>query len=393
LERREKPRLLMLTSSFPTGPSDETCGYIRDFARSLSDEFTVEVLAPADRRADGWPQDSFTLRRSVSLVPRRLDPFQASADFNGLLSESVTIRLGFALSFACYFKQAFGLARHADVICSHWLVPCGLVGAMVARRLGKPHVVVEHSGALHLLSRTTAGRALVRFIVGSSHRTFAVSDDLKSKLVALSPLAESKIEVMPMGVADRITKEYPGGASASGAALFIGRLTEVKGLDVLLRAMQGMDNARLVVAGDGPQRSRLEALARSLPVRAEFLGQVTASERARLLAACDAVVIPSLVLPCGRTEGMPVVCLEAMTAGRAVIASRVGGLAEMISDGEDGMLFEAGNSRMLREKLKQAFSDSELRLKLSLNARRKAARFAWPQVASRYGEIIRDSLR
>src|SRR5215216_5507288 len=80
----DKPNLLVLTSSFPNSPGDETCGYIRDFARAVSPEFNVRVLAPADGDAVEWPGDSFTLARSASLLPGGLDPFRASLDFNDL---------------------------------------------------------------------------------------------------------------------------------------------------------------------------------------------------------------------------------------------------------------------------------------------------------------------
>jgi colanic acid/amylovoran biosynthesis glycosyltransferase len=125
--------------------------------------------------------------------------------------------------------------------------------------------------------------------------------------------------------------------SDKATILFIDRLTEVKGVDVLVRAMLRIGSARLVVAGDGDQRRALEALARKLSIDAVFLGQVDASERDQLLAQSKVVVVPSRVLQSGRTEGTPVVCLEAMAAGRPVIAARVGGLAEIIVDGHNGL--------------------------------------------------------
>jgi glycosyltransferase involved in cell wall biosynthesis len=174
--------------------------------------------------------------------------------------------------------------------------------------------------------------------------------------------------------------------------LFIGRLTEVKGVDVLLRAMSCETSARLVIAGDGNQRSCLEALACELALDATFLGQVDARERNRLLAECEAVVIPSRVLSCGRTEGAPVVCLEAMAAGRPVIASRVGGLAEIIVDGQNGLLFEAGDESALGKKLSLLIGNSSLSGELATNARLTAARHSWPLVGSRFAEVITASL-
>jgi glycosyltransferase involved in cell wall biosynthesis len=90
---------------------------------------------------------------------------------------------------------------------------------------------------------------------------------------------------------------------------------------------------------------------------------------------------------------MPVVCLEAMAAGRVVIASRVGGLAEVIVDGENGLLFEQSDHRMLREKLCLALTDDTRRQKISENAHRSAAAYDWTRIGSRYSEVLKEALR
>lgn len=443
MKHSDKPTLLLLTSSFPRSPSDETCGYIRDFARSLSVDFNVTVLAPPDRSAVQWPPDAFTLTRSRSLLPRRLDPLQADADLNHLvpsrmlknclsprrhkatkvhevrkriwLSASCSFvasclsgkkaafqrevtgllaKLAALVSLVCFFAHALALALRSDAVCSHWMVPCGLVGALICRLLGKPHVVVEHSGALHLLARMRGGRRIARFIVESCDRIVTVSADLKRKLIAVCPEAQTKIDVIPMGVS--ITSR-PGEAittmPSTRTILFIGRLSEIKGLDVLLKAMKGLDDLCLIVAGDGERRDELESLARALSVNTRFIGRIGAAQREQLLSVCDIVVIPSRVLADGRTEGTPVVCLEAMAAGRVVIASRVGGLAEAIVDGENGLLFEKGDDRMLKEKLSLVLSNDILQQKIAGNARRSAAAYDWARIGLRYSRIIKSALR
>jgi len=380
-----------LTSSFPTGASDETCGYIRDFARSVSPDFNVKVLAPADRNAQAWPEDLFTLSRSSSPLPEWLDPFQASMDFNSLRSQNLSVKLASAISFAAFFKDAIKLASRADVICSHWLVPSGLIGALLSRMLNKPHIAVEHSGALHLLAGMRGGARLARFIIDGCHQVVTVSDDLKQKLLALCSDASGKVEVIPMGVQQR-EAVHNAQSELERTILFIGRLTEVKGVDVLLKAAQRIDGAQLLIAGDGEQRNKLETLAQNLSVNAKFLGQVEAMRRDHLLSSCAAIVIPSRVLADGRTEGTPVVCLEAMAAGLPVVASSVGGLAEVIIDGHNGLLFEPGNQVMLAEKLKLVFGDAVLRRKLSRNAQLTAADYSWPRIGARFSEIIKGTL-
>jgi len=394
-DRTLKPHILLLTSSFPSSAGDETCGYIRDFARSLSSEFNVTVLAPRDRRAGDWSADAFTLTRPLPVLPNRLDPFQASVDLNHVLAGSPVAKLGLLISLLCFLARACRLALQADVICSHWMVPGGFAGALISLILGKPHVVVEHSGALHLLAQMRGGKAIARFVVAGSDRIVTVSGDLRRKLVTMCPAAAAKIDVIPMGVRRSALQGTDSLISSQTARtiLFVGRLTEIKGLDVLLRAMEGSNSLKLIVAGDGEKRDELERLSRELSVDAIFVGRVSASEREQLLSDCDAVAIPSRILADGRTEGTPVVCLEALAAGRPVIASRAGGLADVIVDGENGLLFDQGDHRMLKEKLMLALSDDSLRQKISENAQRSAEAYDWPRIGSRFNQIITSSLK
>jgi glycosyltransferase involved in cell wall biosynthesis len=381
----------MLTSSFPTGPDDDTCGYIRDFARSLSSEFCVKILTLPDGHVGDGSQSDFWLMRSKSVLPELLDPLRASYDLNLLLDRGPLIKLAAAISACSFFLKALKLARKVDVICSHWLLPCGLIGALISRLMWKPHIAVEHSGALHLLARMRCGGDLARFIASNSHRIITVSSGLREKLISICPEVEDKVEVLPMGTHANCGSKL--GVSASGrTALFLGRLVEIKGVGVLIRAAREVGGLQLMIAGDGPQKKALEQLAHQLSVDARFLGRVGVDEKIRLLSVCDVVVIPSLVLSDGRTEGMPVVCLEAMAAGRPVIASRVGGLSELIVHGHNGLLFTPGDHRMLAGFLKQVLDNASLREKLSANARATAAKYDWSLLKSRYVEVIKSCL-
>jgi phosphatidyl-myo-inositol dimannoside synthase len=394
----------------------------------MSTRFDVSVLAPPDKGSIEWPADAFKLIRSASLVPgfaSGLDGFWASSDLNELATGSLLAKLGALPSLLCFFCRAFVMTPKADIICSHWLVPSGLVAAIASRILGKPHIAVEHSGALHLLAKSRLGRRAARFIIDGSDRVVVVSNDLKVKLLSLYSDAGEKIDVVSMGIiaesAFAISQslacksvspwaslvhdsaiEARRGAHVgtpvqvnpdhTRTVLFIGRLIEIKGVDLLLTAMKSMPDVRLVVAGDGDKRSDLEVLARELSVSVKFVGPAGAGQREALLTACDVVVVPSRVLTNGRTEGTPVVCLEAMAAGRVVIASRTGGLRDIILDGENGLLFEPGDHRALREKLVLALSDEDLRRRIATNARQTARAYDWSRIGERFSNIIESSL-
>jgi glycosyltransferase involved in cell wall biosynthesis len=127
--------------------------------------------------------------------------------------------------------------------------------------------------------------------------------------------------------------------------LYAGRLSHEKGVDLLIRAVAGT-SLEVRVAGTGPEEGRLMALARELGAPVTFLGHLARPALQEELARALAVVVPSTW-----PENCPLIVLEAMAAGRPLVASRVGGLPELARDGEEGVLVEAGNVEELRAAL------------------------------------------
>lgn len=400
----DKPRLLVLTSSFPRNVDDETCSYVSELSRRLSKRFDVTVLAPTDPEVLPWPKDDFVLVRSKSLVPAGLNEFQATRDLNDVISGGVIEKLRLSISLLGYFVSAFRLGLKSDVVLSHWLFPSGLIASIVCRLLNKPHVAVEHSGALHLLSRLWGGRLIARTIARCSRRLIFVSGDLRAKFLNLVPSAANKSGIVSMGVDAKAFSRKLSASDGHGTILsrtseasarrilFIGRLTQIKGVEVLLESLSRLTNVSLVVAGEGPLRQELESLANQLGVDATFLGRIGAAERLRLLRSADIVAIPSLRMPDGRSEGTPVVCLEAMAAGCAIVASRTGGLAEIIDDGENGLLVEPGNVDFLTVKMESLLADESFRLRLGERALETASKFDWKAITKQFEHVLESVL-
>src|SRR5262249_38099065 len=143
----------------------------------------------------------------------------------------------------------------------------------------------------------------------------------------------------------------------------------------------------LVLAGDGPDRSKLEAQARALGLgeNARFLG--VRHDIQSLYAAVDVFALPSL------EEGSPNALLEAMACGRAIVASRVGGVPEVVEDGRSGLLVEPGSPAALAEALARLASDAPLRHRLGREAaRRVRERFDIARMAETHATLYRDLL-
>lgn len=163
------------------------------------------------------------------------------------------------------------------------------------------------------------------------HRFIALSKGGKKKFVEAGLPAE-RIAIKPNFVAapPGTTEQMP-----RKGILFVGRISPEKGLDVLLDAMRELPAMTLTVVGDGPD---LAASVSRAPANARYLGRRSANEVMKLMAHAQALVVPSIW-----QEPFPMTVLEALSNSLPVIASKIGGLAEIVRHGHDGMLFEPGN--------------------------------------------------
>ena len=148
-------------------------------------------------------------------------------------------------------------------------------------------------------------------------------------------------------------------------AVFVGRLSEEKGIKTLLDAWSGVNNLKLKVLGDGHLRKELEDLSNKSNIDIEFLGFRTQEEVLDIVKNAMIQIIPSECY-----EGFPMSVLEAFACGTPIIASRLGSLQEIISDGQTGVLFEAMNSSDLLVKVRELMNDHDKRMRLALNARK-----------------------
>jgi glycosyltransferase involved in cell wall biosynthesis len=177
--------------------------------------------------------------------------------------------------------------------------------------------------------------------------------------------------VLPEWVDLDLNSEAP--ARDSATILYAGRLHWSKGVDVLLAAFEQAarlhPNAQLVICGAGPDRERLEALARPIP-RVSFRGMLPNTEVVRLLRSAAISVLPTVSM-----EGQPKALLEALKCGAACIATSVPGSQELIEAGQTGLLVPPNDAAALAEALDRLLADDALRARLGQRAAEQAAQF------------------
>jgi glycosyltransferase involved in cell wall biosynthesis len=236
----------------------------------------------------------------------------------------------------------------ADLLHAHWL-PAG----WVAERSGKPYVVQVWGTDVELARRAPW---LARRVLRRARLVIAASNDLAERARALGA---REVRVIPSGVE---LPERVGTEAEPAEVLYAGRLSAEKGVLDLLEAAEGLN---LVVAGDGPLRDRI-------PVARGF---VPHDELQHLYARAAVIACPS------RREGFGVACLEAMAHGRPVVATRVGGLLDLVVDGETGIVVPPRDPAALRSALERLLADPDLRRKLGSAGRDRArTHFSWDRV-------------
>jgi glycosyltransferase involved in cell wall biosynthesis len=321
-------KIVVLTTSYPRHEGDPAGNFVKDAVDQLRARgVEVEVVSPATFRHFGIAYGSGVMGNL------RAAPWKAAL---------VPAFLG---SFAQAARRA---ARDADLVHAHWL-PSGAV----ALAAGKPFVVQLWGTDVELARRA---RGLARRVLSRARLVICASSALAD---SARELGAKEVRVIPSAVE---LPERVGEPADPPEVLFVGRLSPEKGILDLVQAADGLE---LTVAGDGPLRDRVPGALGFVPHHA--LGPLY--ERAAVIA------VPS------HREGFGVACAEAMAYARPVVASAVGGLLDLVVDGETGVLVPPRDVPALREALERLLADPDQRRRMGEAGRaRVQERFSWPAV-------------
>jgi glycosyltransferase involved in cell wall biosynthesis len=285
----------------------------------------------------------------------------------------------------------------------------GAVGRLAALVAGdaRPPIVV-HTFHGHVLRgyfdplRTAGFRLLERWLATKTTALVAVSPQVRDDLVSLGVAPRERFVIVRVGIEleQRVAAERDGRGESRRvlgidpdrfAVGWIGRMTAVKRTDDVLVAFrrlrdQGVD-AVLCMVGDGPDRAHLEQRAHELGVVRETLFLGYQEDVAPFYAAFDALVLPS------SNEGTPVSAIEALAAGRPVVATRVGGVPDVVQEGEDGFLVEPGATDDLADRLGLLARDPALRERMGEAGRgRVLPRYAVERLVDDVDRLYRSLL-
>lgn len=278
-----------------------------------------------------------------------------------------------------------------DVIDAHYYYPDGVAAAMLGRWFRRPVVITARGSDINVIGTRPLARRMMRWAHRVSAATVAVSRALADAMIRFG-MDAARLTVLRNGVdlqkfhpCDRVAARQKLGWQ-SRTLLMVGRLDAAKGHELAIESLKELPPDHvLVVIGDGPQRAALERRAERLGVvsRVSFSGSRPHRELALYYGAADVLLLPS------EREGMPNVLLESLACGTPVVASDVGGVREIVSVPEAGVV--------LRERTPAAIAQACISLFASYpdreRVRRHAETFGWRPTSEAQAKLLRQVIR
>lgn len=388
-----KPRLLVLTSTYPRWPGDPEPGFVHELARRLTSDFDARVIGPhapgalRHERLDGVDVHRYRY------APARLETL---VNDGGIVTNlrcqpwKWLLVPGFLLAQTWAIWRALRRFR-PDVVHAHWLLPQGLVMALFSWLPGSPPFVVTSHGADLFALRAGPLRALKHFVARRAAAVTVVSQAMTDVLVHLGVDAGT-LSVRPMGVdlRERFTPD-PSVPRADDELLFVGRLVEKKGLRHLLDALPDIachqPGVTLTIAGFGPEEPALRRQAEALGLtdRVRFIGAVPQADLPALYHRAALFVAPFVEAASGDQEGLGLVTVEAIGCGCPAVVGDV-----PATRGIDAVRVPPGDSTALAARIADCLAlPAPERAALAEAQRRSVDAFDWETVAGGYAAVLR----
>lgn len=389
-----KRKILVLTSTFPRWKNDSTPPFVFELEKRLASNFDVHVLAPHFTGAKKYEKIAdLKIHRFQYFWPTG---WQKLCYEGGILPNLKKNKLLYIQAVCLIFFELVSAIRLAlrgkiDFIHAHWTIPSGLVAVIMKKLLKIPVLITAHAG--DVFTNNQIIQSLNNYIVKNAD---LVTVNSQATEQALSKYIKSPhdLTIIPMGVDTNKFKPQKIMKKTGNKLLFVGRLAEKKGVAYLIEALpqiiKKVPKTKLLIIGEGPEEARLRNLAHKFDLgkSINFLGKIANNKLSYYYNLADVVITPSIQTKAGDTEGLGVVILEAMACGTPVIASRIGGIPDIIEHDKNGWLVPPKNVSSLVGAITRLLGDQKLGNRLRVNARNRIRRFFdWRVVAGEFRKI------
>lgn len=400
-----KPKILVFTSTFPRWKNDTDPPFVYELCKRLTDEFDVHVLTPHFPNAKYEEiLDGITVKRYRYFLPK----FEKLAGSVGILPTLKRNKL--YLFMVPFFILASFLSllmytrkTKPDLIHAHWIIPQGFLVYLTSYFYGKPYIVTAHGADVFGLKQPVFSK-MRSLVLRKAAAVTTVSNALKENLND-QRVGGDDILVLPMGVDSECFTASPKIDNITTLehkrkltnVLYVGRLTEKKGVSYLIRAIPEVKkhhpDIQLTIVGGGELVAQLkeETLALGIEKSISFQGAVPNSELPKYYASHAIFVGPSIEAKGGDTEGFGLTFVEAAMAGCLLIGTDAGGILDIIQDGETGLLVKQKDCEAIAGKIMYALANPTKMRSMSYNGKlRCIQKYDWKIIAKKYKEIYKE---
>jgi glycosyltransferase involved in cell wall biosynthesis len=386
-----KKTVLVVSSTFPRWKNDSRPSFVYELCNHVRN-YKIIVLAP---HYYGAKKKEKMANLTVYRFKYFFERYQTLCSGAGILSNSET--LSGKIQFLCLLKaecraiKKFLSQEKIDIIHAYWIIPQGIVASAAC---GKVPLIISGMGSDIFYGLNNAFfRFLQKKALNKAKKIIVTSTALKNELVSKLPETKEKVKIIPIGLdtdkfkptrkASELASKYKG-----KILLTIGRLSEQKGIQYLLRALHHVigenPTVKLLIIGEGSYREELVRIIRELGLEKQviFVGAVPHERIADYLSVADIFVFPSLSDKRFGTEAFGVVLLEALATKTPVVATNIGGIRDIIKHKKNGMLVEQKNAEQLGKAINYLFGNQEEAKRLGEEGYRFVRRhFDWNLIA------------
>lgn len=381
-------QIALIGSTYPRSEEDYEVPWLRESVNRIARRgHRVTVIAPSYAGLKDHVINGIEVRR-FRYAPSRWEKLTHGEGALSKLEKNPILKL-LTLSYIWFgVWAAWKVCREKkiEILHVHWPFPHGLMALLPACLTGVKVISSCHSAEIALAAQNKFSTSI---LAACLRRSDAVTANSRHTAELAKKVAGVEAEVIPYGATVQIEPNAPAPPEQIPLLLFSGRLIERKGVGFLLQAMPlilAKQEVRLVITGDGYYRTRWEAMSFHLGIsgRVEFAGFVSNERLSELFRTCTVYVHPAIYDCRGDTEGLGVVLIEALRNHKPVVASKVGGIVDVIKDGETGLLVPEKDPEAIAKAVLRVLDDPALARRLGDAGCAYAIRyFDWEAITDR----------
>jgi glycosyltransferase involved in cell wall biosynthesis len=388
-------KVLHIVSAYPRFQGDIITPWLIETMRRLKEkEVEIVILAPSYRglathTIDGIRVERFRyfFKRWENLTHEETAPDRVNRSLFYKLLVPFYLLFGVLKTVAICRRESF------DVIHVHWPIPHAIFGYF-GKRASQARLVLTFYGVelRWVKQKYPFLKNVLNWLIGKADLITAISTHTRNEIL---PLTDRPVTIIPFGAGLDI-KEKPAAPSTPPEILFVGRLVERKGVRFLIEAFDILSrktDVKLFIVGEGPEKGRLlkQAQVLNLENRIVFTGGIPEGELTRRYQNCSVLVLPAVTDSKGDTEGLGVVLIEALTYKRPVVASRVGGIVDIVEDGKTGLLVPEKDALALSQALERLLTNKKLSQQLAAEGYNFVRnKFSWDKIISQLLQVYQS---